>query len=116
MMEFEMSARVDVIAEIKRLLQVYESELENLSITFTGHSLGDALATLSAYDTKRILGANHFIDIPVTVFSFASPRVGSLAFAKKNGRDWAQSIEVCEQVGRGSRSARSFHEREDGMC
>ncbi|GLJ43112.1 hypothetical protein SUGI_0894700 [Cryptomeria japonica] len=78
-----MSARVHVIAEIKRLLQVYKNEMDNLSISFTGHSLGAALAKLSAYDTKRILRANHFIDILVTVFSFASPRVGNLAFAKK---------------------------------
>ncbi|GLJ43084.1 hypothetical protein SUGI_0894200 [Cryptomeria japonica] len=78
-----MSARDLVIAEIKRLLQVYKNEMENLSITFTGHSLGAALATLSAYDTKGLLRANHFIDIHVKVFSFASPRVGNLAFARK---------------------------------
>ncbi|GLJ56680.1 hypothetical protein SUGI_1261450 [Cryptomeria japonica] len=58
--------------------------MDNLSITFTGHSLGAALATLSAYDIKQMLCTKHnFHQIPVTVFAFASPRVGNLAFAKR---------------------------------
>ncbi|XP_059067450.1 phospholipase A1-Igamma2, chloroplastic-like [Cryptomeria japonica] len=77
------SARGLVNAEIRRLLNVYKNEIDNLSITFTGHSLGAALTTLSAYDTKNILKANCYNNIPVTVFSFASPRVGNLSFAKK---------------------------------
>jgi len=56
-----------------------------LSVTLTGHSLGAALATLSSYDIKKIL-MKHPPDsparlIPVTVFAFASPRVGNRAFA-----------------------------------
>ena len=47
----------------------------------TEHSLGDALATLNSYDIKRFL-INVGIDIPVTVFAFASPRVGNMAFAQ----------------------------------
>ncbi|GLJ49652.1 hypothetical protein SUGI_1053390 [Cryptomeria japonica] len=73
-----------VVSEIERLIQVYEKEMDNLSITFTGHSLGAALATLSAYDIKQMLCTKHnFHQIPVTVFAFASPRVGNLAFAKR---------------------------------
>ncbi|KAH9296961.1 hypothetical protein KI387_028643 [Taxus chinensis] len=77
------STRDLILAEVGRLLKVYENEIDNLSITFTGHSLGAALATLSAYDVKQMLNSDHFDDhIPVTVFAFASPRVGNLAFAK----------------------------------
>ncbi|GLJ56844.1 hypothetical protein SUGI_1261730 [Cryptomeria japonica] len=78
------STRDLVVSEIERLIQVYEKEMDNLSITFTGHSLGAALATLSAYDIKQMLCTKHnFHQIPVTVFAFASPRVGNLAFAKR---------------------------------
>ncbi|XP_059071051.1 phospholipase A1-Igamma1, chloroplastic-like [Cryptomeria japonica] len=78
------SSRDLVVSEIERLIQVYEKEMDNLSITFTGHSLGAALATLSAYDIKQMLCAKHnFHQIPVTVFAFASPRVGNPAFAKR---------------------------------
>ncbi|KAH9297079.1 hypothetical protein KI387_028761, partial [Taxus chinensis] len=78
-----MSARDLVIGEIRQLLTVYENEIGNLSITFTGHSLGAALATLSAYCIKKMLNSKYCSRIPVTVFSFASPRVGNLAFAKQ---------------------------------
>ncbi|GLJ34154.1 hypothetical protein SUGI_0686590 [Cryptomeria japonica] len=68
------SARDIIQSEITRLLEKYKGE--SLSITFTGHSLGAALATLSAYDIKLMQPS-----IPVTVFAFASPRVGNQAFA-----------------------------------
>ncbi|GLJ49655.1 hypothetical protein SUGI_1053440 [Cryptomeria japonica] len=78
------STRDLVVSEINRLIQVYEKEMDNLSITFTRHSLGAALKTLSAYDIKQMLCTKHnFHQIPVTVFAFASPRVGNLAFAKR---------------------------------
>ncbi|GLJ43064.1 hypothetical protein SUGI_0893900 [Cryptomeria japonica] len=78
-----MSAREIVVGEITRLVNEYREKEEDLSITFTGHSLGAALATLSAYDIKQIM-VNEYggTSIPVTVFSFASPRVGNLSFAQ----------------------------------
>ncbi|KAL6964944.1 Dolichyl-diphosphooligosaccharide-protein glycosyltransferase subunit dad1 [Sarracenia purpurea var. burkii] len=60
--------------EIKRLLQTYGDE--PLSLTITGHSLGAALATLTAHDIKA-----SFKHAPlVTVVSFGGPRVGNRSF------------------------------------
>eukprot|EP01018_Ginkgo_biloba_P035582 Gb_17417 [translate_table: standard] len=87
------SARNQVLTEVKRLLEKYKGE--ELSITITGHSLGSALAMLSAYDIAE-MGLNRSAaatdeeqsQIPITVFSFACPRVGNSAFKKR-----------CEQLG-----------------
>ena len=60
--------------EISRILQSYGDE--PLSLTITGHSLGAALATLTAYDIKKT-----FKRAPlVTVISFGGPRVGNRSF------------------------------------
>lgn len=102
------SVREQVLTEIRRLIELYEDE--DLSITITGHSLGGAMAVLSAYDIAmsevNIHGANVAIKdfeekstvipspdpskrtmvgrkIPVTAFTFASPRVGNNPFADK---------------------------------
>jgi len=60
------------------------------SITTVGHSLGGALATLSAYDIARYVRGKpdpregHRSDSPpqVSCFAFAPPRVGNAAFAE----------------------------------
>ncbi|CAN4095938.1 unnamed protein product [Withania somnifera] len=60
--------------EIGNILDKYSDE--PLSITVTGHSLGAALATLTAYDI-----ATKFSHAPiVTVVSFGGPRVGNKSF------------------------------------
>lgn len=57
--------------EISRIIQSYGDE--PLSLTITGHSLGAALAILSAYDITTT-----FANSPmVTVISFGGPRVGN---------------------------------------
>ncbi|GLJ42802.1 hypothetical protein SUGI_0887560 [Cryptomeria japonica] len=77
-----LSAKDIVVEEIVRLLTEYKDE-EDVSITFTGHSLGPALATISAYAMKQIvMEENATKSVPVTVFAFASPRVGNLAFSQ----------------------------------
>lgn len=77
------SARQQVLAEVKRLKELYSDE--ELSITITGHSLGSALATINAYDIAEI-GLDVLEDgrvIPITVFSFSGPRVGNARFKER---------------------------------
>ncbi|KAB1208855.1 Phospholipase A1-Igamma2, chloroplastic [Morella rubra] len=77
------SAREQILSEVKRLLDMYVDE--ELSITITGHSLGAALAILSAYDIVET-GLNVLTDsraVPVCVFSFAGPRVGNVRFKER---------------------------------
>ncbi|KAH6789610.1 alpha/beta-Hydrolases superfamily protein [Perilla frutescens var. frutescens] len=62
--------------EIEKILEKYADE--PLSITVTGHSLGAALATLTAHDI-----ATTFKHAPlVTVVSFGGPRVGNKSFRR----------------------------------
>lgn len=82
------SSREQVLADVKRLVERFNGE--ELSITVTGHSLGAALALLSAYDIAE-MGLNVRDDgemIPVTVFSYSGPRVGNLRFKLR-----------CEELG-----------------
>lgn len=81
------SAREQVLAEVKRLVEQYKGE--ELSITVTGHSLGGALALLSAYDIAE-MRLNIAYDenlnprkIPISVISYGSPRVGNLKFKER---------------------------------
>lgn len=66
-----------VVAEVKRLMELYKGE--TLSITVTGHSLGAALALLVADD----LSSSAPDAPPVAVFSFGGPRVGNRGFANR---------------------------------
>ncbi|XAR60366.1 Phospholipase A(1) [Bertholletia excelsa] len=80
------SAREQVLAEIKRLIEKYRGE--ELSITVTGHSLGAALALLSAYDISEMKlnilhNGSDIRKIPITVYSFSGPRVGNLKFKER---------------------------------
>ncbi|XP_020233326.1 phospholipase A1-Igamma1, chloroplastic [Cajanus cajan] len=77
------SAREQVLTEVKRLLEMYSNE--EVSITITGHSLGSALAILSAYDIVET-GVNVMGDsrgVLVSVVSFSGPRVGNMRFRER---------------------------------
>ncbi|PKA62872.1 Phospholipase A1-Igamma1, chloroplastic [Apostasia shenzhenica] len=81
------SAREQVLAEVRKLVETYTANGEEVSVTMTGHSLGSALAMLSAFDVAET-GATAVPGggkVPVTVFSFSGPRVG-------NGR-WKERFE-----------------------
>ncbi|KAK7386143.1 hypothetical protein VNO78_26145 [Psophocarpus tetragonolobus] len=69
-----MSLQQLVRREIGHILQTYANE--PLSLTVTGHSLGAALAALTAYDLNAV-----FVRLPInTVISFGGPRVGNRRF------------------------------------
>ncbi|CAO2184964.1 unnamed protein product [Urochloa humidicola] len=74
------SAREQALAEVHKLVELYHSKGEEVSVTVTGHSLGSALAMLNAFDIAET-GAN--ASAPVCVFSFAGPRVGNLDFKRR---------------------------------
>ncbi|KAG7594844.1 Fungal lipase-like domain [Arabidopsis thaliana x Arabidopsis arenosa] len=82
------SAREQVLAEVKRLLEYYGTgeEGHEISITVTGHSLGASLALVSAYDIAELnlnrVPENNY-KVPITVFSFSGPRVGNLRFKER---------------------------------
>lgn len=72
-----------VQGELKRLLEVYKNE--EVSITFTGHSLGGVMSTLAAADLVN--GKKHMISaglerkqVPITVFAYGCPRIGDQDF------------------------------------
>ncbi|KAG2304938.1 hypothetical protein Bca4012_063914 [Brassica carinata] len=85
------SAREQVLSEVKRLVEYYGQAGHEISITVTGHSLGAALALVSAYDIAE-LNLNHIpennTEVPVSVLSFSGPRVGNLRFKER-----------CEELG-----------------
>ncbi|XP_020174073.1 phospholipase A1-Igamma1, chloroplastic-like [Aegilops tauschii subsp. strangulata] len=70
------SARDQVADELKRLVDHFGKRGEEVHVTFTGHSLGGALALLSARDAA----AAH-PDVPVRAVTFSAPRVGNRAFS-----------------------------------
>lgn len=70
----KLSAREQLRSKIKALLQKYKGE--NVTITFSGHSLGASLSVVSAFD----LAENGITDIPISAFIFGSPQVGDKHF------------------------------------
>ncbi|CAL9079585.1 unnamed protein product [Musa textilis] len=72
-------AREQLLETVKELVGKYKDE--RLSIVCVGHSLGGALAILSAYDIVKQglskIGEEYF---PVCAMTFESPRVGNQAF------------------------------------
>ncbi|KMT05635.1 hypothetical protein BVRB_7g167730 [Beta vulgaris subsp. vulgaris] len=69
------SASEQVMTELARLIRFYKKRGEEVSLTITGHSLGGALALLNAYEAAAI-----FVNVPISVISFAAPRVGNSGF------------------------------------
>lgn len=83
------SAREQVLAEVRKLVDLYHGRGEQVSVTVTGHSLGSALAMLCAFDiaeTRANVSPGDRV-APVCVFSFAGPRVGNVAFRRRFERE-----------------------------
>ena len=66
----EQNSIAQIISQVKTLKQQFPS----YQIVVTGHSLGAALATLTAIDIQAAVG-------PVRLFNFGSPRIGDPAFS-----------------------------------
>ncbi|KAK9288536.1 hypothetical protein L1049_016995 [Liquidambar formosana] len=82
------SCREQLLSEVSRMINKYKGE--EMSITVAGHSMGSSLGLLLAYDIAE-LGLNRDNsnrEIPITVFSFAGPRVGNSGFKER-----------CEELG-----------------
>uniref|UniRef100_A0A0E0MCE4 Fungal lipase-type domain-containing protein n=1 Tax=Oryza punctata TaxID=4537 RepID=A0A0E0MCE4_ORYPU len=84
------SLQQQVRGEVKRIINEYGGKgMPPLSITLTGHSLGAALAVLTAYDITTNSPMQHHgdDDAPappmVTAVSFGGPRVGNAAFRRR---------------------------------
>jgi hypothetical protein len=72
----EQKSLAGILSEVKSLKEQFPS----YSVMVTGHSLGAALATLTAIDVQGSgIG-------PVSLYNFGSPRVGDVAFS-----EWASS-------------------------
>ncbi|XP_010525260.2 PREDICTED: phospholipase A(1) DAD1, chloroplastic-like [Tarenaya hassleriana] len=72
------SLRDMVREEVAKVVETYGDE--PLSFTVTGHSLGAALATLTASDINAVCGGETAL---VTVVSFGGPRVGNTRFRRQ---------------------------------
>ncbi|BAS93839.1 Os05g0390000 [Oryza sativa Japonica Group] len=83
------SAREQVLTEVRRLVTRYAALGEDVSVTVTGHSLGSALAMISAYDiaesgaASAAHGGGKEAAAAVCVYSFAGPRVGNARFKER---------------------------------
>lgn len=77
----KLSARTQLLNKIKQLIDRYKDY--DLSIIFTGHSLGATLSVLSAFD----IAENVTREIPVSAIIFGCPKVGNKRF-----RDRVESL------------------------
>ncbi|KAF7845041.1 phospholipase A(1) DAD1, chloroplastic-like [Senna tora] len=75
--------------EIGRIVRAHGGGDEPISVTVTGHSLGAALAILTAHDVKAATG------IPtVTAITFGGPRVGNARFREMVERGGTKVLRV----------------------
>ncbi|KAG6484680.1 hypothetical protein ZIOFF_053202 [Zingiber officinale] len=80
------SAQEQVLSEVRKLVELYAGEKgEEVSVSVMGHSLGSALAVLNAYDIAEmgLTKVGEKAVVPLTVFSFAGPRVGNARFKER---------------------------------
>ncbi|GAQ78663.1 hypothetical protein KFL_000170090 [Klebsormidium nitens] len=100
----ERSAPRDTLHKaVKALLEDASIEVETISVS--GHSLGAALAVVSAFDlvksgTNETTVGGRLVRVPVTCFSFEGPRVGNVLFAEDFARLKAQGLTAIRVVNK----------------
>jgi phospholipase A1 len=78
------SLQHQVRGEVQRIVREYSGKgMPPLSITVTGHSLGAALAVLTAYEIAAATRDADDVAPMVTAVSFGCPRVGNAAFRRR---------------------------------
>lgn len=78
------SLQHQVRGEVQRIIREYGGKgMPPLSITVTGHSLGAALAVLTAYEIATAAMQDEDDAPMVTAVSFGGPRVGNAAFRRR---------------------------------
>lgn len=89
------SLQMMVRDEVRRILQNYSNDDVPVSLTVTGHSLGAALATLTAYDITMTAAFDRRLPPPmVTVISFGGPRVGDRRFREELERQGTKVLRI----------------------
>ncbi|CAN0921884.1 Phospholipase A(1) DAD1, chloroplastic [Linum grandiflorum] len=83
--------------EVAKIAEAYGGGKEDeppLSFTITGHSLGAALAILSAHDINNDPSLGGGGDSMVTVMSFGGPRVGNRSFRRQLERGGVRVLRI----------------------
>ncbi|MFW9993125.1 MAG: lipase family protein [Candidatus Odinarchaeota archaeon] len=83
-----LEAYKSVKKEIHAHLNTLFSEQGSSRLFVTGHSLGGALATIAAVDL------NQTFKLPVTIYTYGSPKVGNSWFARKFNRKIKDSFRI----------------------
>ncbi|MFX0116099.1 MAG: lipase family protein [Candidatus Hodarchaeota archaeon] len=65
----------------EKVLEYVSGRPNDAKVFVTGHSLGGALATLCALDLQEMFIKKNLDEIPITIYTFGSPRVGTKRFA-----------------------------------
>ncbi|XP_040385823.1 phospholipase A1-Igamma1, chloroplastic-like [Oryza brachyantha] len=96
----KVSAKEQVVTEVARLVGHFRrgdsgGERQSVRVTVAGHSLGGALALMSAHDAAAALAAAGHADVPVRAVTFGAPRVGDQAF---RGALRARGVDVVRVV------------------
>ncbi|MCK4764483.1 MAG: hypothetical protein KAW12_19950 [Candidatus Aminicenantes bacterium] len=75
------SVKPGIFARLEKIISSFrrKNPAENIKLYFTGHSLGAALATLAAFDTRR---TRFFKKCKPGLYTFGGSYIGNKSFAK----------------------------------
>ncbi len=87
-----------VRAKVRRIVLELLSDEGDSHIYVTGHSLGGALATLCALDLWHLLNEEGIVGVPITMYNFGSPRVGTPRFVTSYNKKVTDSWRIVNDV------------------